>query len=330
MNAIAPHLSIIIATYNRDDVLARTLAALWKQDLAPHRCEIVVVDDGSTDDTPAILERWATGKGVTTTQDAGTAPALQVLRQPHNRGAAAARNRGIRAAQGEILLFLGDDIIAPTGFAKAHLAAHRRWPEPEAAVAGPVHWHPALRQTPTMRFVQRHAFAYPDVTEPVEADAGLFYTCNTSVKRRFLLTGPLFDEAFARRDFEDVELGHRLAQHGMRLFFVPAAWAYHDHSQDLHTLTRRWQAMGANSLLYEELTGQRAPPSRPWIRRGKVLLGQLFAPILQEIALFLDRHNWALLPDQAYRYLARYYIALGRDEARQRGRTHGNGFPDHA
>jgi GT2 family glycosyltransferase len=181
-----------------------------------------------------------------------------------------------------------------------------------------------------MRFVQRYAFAYPDVNEPIEADARLFYTCNTSIKRRFLLAGPLFDEAFARRDFEDVELGYRLEQRGMRLFYDPAAWAFHDHPQDLRALTRRWQEAGANSLLYEKLTGQTAPPSRPWIRLSKLTLGRLAAPVLQAVGLFLDRQNWALLPDQAYRYLARYHTALGRDQARRQGSTYGNGFPDHA
>ncbi len=93
--------SLIIATFNHarflgaaiDSALAQTLGAV----------DVIVVDDGSTDDTPAVLARYA-GR-------------VRVLRQP-NRGLAAARNAGLAAARGTYVAFLdADDVMAPTKLA---------------------------------------------------------------------------------------------------------------------------------------------------------------------------------------------------------------------
>lgn len=304
----SPEISVIVVTYNRADVLSRSLEALYAQETSPSHYQVVVVDDGSTDGTAAILQAWA-GRALSS---------LKILRQ-ENRGAAAARNAGIQVACGEIVLFLGDDIVVPAGFLRAHLAAHRRWPGGEVCVAGPLRWGPDIRPTPTMRFLLRYAYGYPDSTEPVESDYHLFYGCNTSLKRVFLLSGPLFDESFAGRDYEDVELGYRLSRRGMRLMYDPAAWAFHNHPQDIQALARRWYESGRNSLLYEGRTGQGAAAGPSWIRRGKLLLGSILAPPLRAYCSLADRLDLPLVPPRFYAWLARYYVARGREYARRQG-----------
>ncbi len=90
--------SIIIPTHNRRDLLPRTLGSVYRQTYRP--LEIVVVDDGSTDDTLGLLEQF---KGQTPSDTS-----LRVIGQSH-RGAPAARNVGFRESSGEYVLFLDSD-----------------------------------------------------------------------------------------------------------------------------------------------------------------------------------------------------------------------------
>ena len=89
-------ISAVIPTRDRAALLARALASVFAQTRKP--AEVVVADDGSTDETPALLAELAK-----------TAPVPLVVIRQDNRGAAAARNAGIAAAKGELLAFLDDD-----------------------------------------------------------------------------------------------------------------------------------------------------------------------------------------------------------------------------
>jgi glycosyltransferase involved in cell wall biosynthesis len=101
-------ISVIVPTYNQADYLARTIESVWAQDVDD--VEIVVVDDGSTDHTVAVL------------QELSKRDRFRFIHQ-ENRGPAAARNRGIRESHGELIAFLdGDDFWLP-GKLKAQLEA---------------------------------------------------------------------------------------------------------------------------------------------------------------------------------------------------------------
>ena len=95
-------ISVIIPTYNRRHVLERTLPGVLAQDFPPQDYEVIVVMDGSTDGTAEML------------RDLKPKCSLRVLESQH-RGAGAARNVGIRAAVGELVLFLDDDLITTPG-----------------------------------------------------------------------------------------------------------------------------------------------------------------------------------------------------------------------
>lgn len=97
--------SVIIPTYNRAERLERTLASVVGQDY--HTLEIIVVDDGSTDDTPMVVNKFAE-------QLDNIQITLRYFRQ-ENMGACVARNRGMMMATGAYLMFLdSDDVISPT------------------------------------------------------------------------------------------------------------------------------------------------------------------------------------------------------------------------
>jgi glycosyltransferase involved in cell wall biosynthesis len=99
---MAPVVSLVIAAYNHVNVLPEALESALAQTYPA--CEVVVVDDGSTDDTPNLLKRY---------QDK-----VRTVRQA-NKGLAAARNRGVSAAQGEYVAFLdADDLLHRTKLAE--------------------------------------------------------------------------------------------------------------------------------------------------------------------------------------------------------------------
>ncbi|HEU0168306.1 MAG TPA: glycosyltransferase family 2 protein, partial [Chloroflexota bacterium] len=134
----APQISVVLATYNRAALLARTLPLLLAQHALSY--EVVVADDGSTDDTPAVLQDLAA-------RFAGLRP----VSGPH-LGQAAALNAGIEAAEGEVVVFLDDDILCPPSLLATHAAAHAR--RNGQAVFGPVTVAPESPRTLARRLVE--------------------------------------------------------------------------------------------------------------------------------------------------------------------------------
>ena len=106
-----PALSIVVPTRNRRRILNRTLVPLLEQQGIAGDYEVIVVVDGSSDETLEMLQRpeWGTR--------------LRVVSQPH-RGLAAARNHGAMEARGAIVLFLDDDMIADPDLMAMHLQEH--------------------------------------------------------------------------------------------------------------------------------------------------------------------------------------------------------------
>lgn len=213
MSGAAPTCSVIIPTYNRADVLRRCLDALAAQTVPPDSFEIIVADDGSTDDTGAMVAGWR------------AAPPVTYFRQP-NAGANAARNAAIRRAAGTILLIINDDTIAVPGLLAAHLALHRAHLQDGVAVLGRMTISPDVPNT--VFAALHHDASFSQFTGRTELGWDAFFTCNLSVKKRFLLDHGLFDEDL--RWHEDIELGERLVPHGLRLLYCPEALGLHHHA----------------------------------------------------------------------------------------------------
>ena len=244
-----PVLSVIIPTRNRTEVLQRTVNLLLGQaaDLAQD-AEILVVDDGSHAEESEEFARYLAGLG----------PAAQRVRylQQAPCGPAAARNRALRAAQGVLVLFLGDDILPCPGLLAAHIAAHfEGYPDEGVAVLGLADLAPEFRDTPFARWWRRRNFRYDALLAGKrKPDIGFFFTNNLSLKRDFLLKYGMFDEAFPAAAYEDVELAYRLSNHGLHVIFLPEAEAYHYHRIDLDAACRRMETRGRYYDLFWERT----------------------------------------------------------------------------
>jgi len=211
-------LSVVIPTYNRRPILEKCLRALaqqqWEPTIGITGYEVVVVDDGSTDDTIAWL-----------TAHSAEFPHVRCLEQSH-LGPAAARNLGVQAAQGEWIVFIDSDLVVTETFLQAHTQRLRQ----EQVRLG----MPTLEQLPCFtygRVINTSNFDDP-TAEPYKVtdfSAAYFATGNVAIARHWLEAAGLFDPQFHLYGWEDLELGVRLKRLGLRLLKCPEAVGYHWH-----------------------------------------------------------------------------------------------------
>lgn len=209
-------LSVVIPTYNRQPILAKCLRALEEQVIEPggaiEAYEIIVVDDGSTDGTVAWLQA--------TTEF----PHLRLFERDH-QGPAAARNFGVGVAKGDTIVFIDSDLVVTAGFLAAHATALERAYQQAPAGPGQDAWFTYGRVVNTANFENptREPFKLTDISR------AFFATGNVAIARHWLEEAGLFDTRFTLYGWEDLELGFRLKQLGVRLIPCPAAVGYHWH-----------------------------------------------------------------------------------------------------
>ena len=198
-----PRVSVVCSTHGRAALLPRLVAALTDQSLPAGSFELVVVDDASPDDTAAVLERLA-----------AEAPfAVRILRHPRNRGAAAGRNTGWRAAAAPVVAFTDDDCTPTTGWLAAGLSALEA--APGAFVVGRTEPDPA----------ERHLLDRPFSRSLLVTGARFHETCNVFYRREDLEAAGGFDEGFGTG--EDTDLGLRMIESGRVARWEPEALVHH-------------------------------------------------------------------------------------------------------
>jgi GT2 family glycosyltransferase len=278
-------LSVVIPSRGRERVLSETLGRLIEQS-AGRPVEVIVVYDG-----PSGERRIAT-------EAAGATRVPLRVAEQEPRGPAAARNRGVELADGETVLFLGDDAWPADGLIDRHLAFHREHPEPGAAMLGRLDPAPPLDRSAFVRWLHTGGvqFGYG------ELEAGLvpptsFWTANVSVKTALVRRAGGFDEDFTDAACEDAELGLRLAVAGMRLSYDPAALALHYHPTDLLSTLARMRRVGRAYRVLERKAPGHPMPTRPSARH------RLKAAALTPLAAAGRRREaaWRFLCDEAQR-----------------------------
>lgn len=205
--------SVVIPTYNRQPILEKCLKALECQEFDGKSqisdYEIVVVDDGSTDGT---LDWLAANRD--------RFPHVRTLLQDH-LGPAAARNLGVEEAQGDTIIFIDSDLVVTEWFLQAHAQAL---------------WQGENEQGSDRLFTYGWVINTCNFDDPTsepykitDFSAAYFATGNVAIARKWLLEAGLFDTRFRLYGWEDLELGVRLKQLGLKLIKCPQAVGYHWH-----------------------------------------------------------------------------------------------------
>ena len=225
-----PRLSVIIPTYNRRQRLGRVLDALAAQTLEPQAFEVVVVDDGSKDGTPD----WLRSQSYRFTT---------VVKQQENSGPAVARNTGVLNASADLVVFLDDDVVPIPDFLREHLASHGGAAD-DVAVIGPLASLPHYDQPwVTWEQVQVEKQYMAMQRGDYAATFRQFWTGNASVAREHVVAAGLFDPRFLRA--EDVELGVRLHERGVKFHFNPKARGLHHAERSLDSWAKAHSSYGA-------------------------------------------------------------------------------------
>jgi glycosyltransferase involved in cell wall biosynthesis len=200
-----PAVSVVAPTRDRATRLRGLLRALSEQRLARDRFEVIVVDDGSRDETPVVLS-----------EAAGAGPlALTVVRRERAGGPAAARNAGWRRARAPLVAFVDDDCEPSPAWLEAMLAAAAA--HPGAIIQGPT--TPIPRETGALGPFAR--------TRRIEAPGPWFQTCNILYPRALLDRLGGFDERFPDALGEDTDLAWRAIEAGAGTAFAPEAGVHH-------------------------------------------------------------------------------------------------------
>jgi GT2 family glycosyltransferase len=229
----APLISVVIATYERPELLAECLERFSEQTLQVADYEIVVIDDGSGDDAVA---------GVLSEMESRLP--LTWVRIEH-AGRSAAKNLGVLLARGELILFFDDDDWPSPELLNEHVSAHQAHPSEEIAILGRTDWAPDLSITPLMRHVtevDRLLFSY-DSFEPGERiDWRGFWEGRVSSKRSLHLRRGLHDQ---RLDYSiDIEMAWRLARYGLQVIYEPKALSFMARAVDFEAFCQRHEAKG--------------------------------------------------------------------------------------
>ncbi|MFA5799773.1 MAG: glycosyltransferase family 2 protein [Candidatus Peribacteraceae bacterium] len=233
----SPRLSVVIPTYKRADTLTRCLEHLALQTCVKE-IEVIVVSDGHDEKTTRLFQsqQWPF-------------PVRFFEVEKSHQGVA--RNEGVKHARGEVVLFIGDDILLAPDACSRHLTAHRGHSSGPIAVLGYTQWDPRVGITPVMRWLERTGwqFKYPSIAcyghglIPVGVQHRYTYTSHVSVPLA-IVKAHLFRTDVHLYGWEDVEWGMRLRDAGVRLYYEPHARALHEHRITLEESLQRMEVLG--------------------------------------------------------------------------------------
>jgi peptidoglycan/xylan/chitin deacetylase (PgdA/CDA1 family)/glycosyltransferase involved in cell wall biosynthesis len=260
-------ISVLIPTFNRRNVLERTLPTLFQQDFPADRFEIVVVVDGSSDGTMEFLRKLA------------SPCSIHIVEQPH-QGAAAARNAGLKRVRGELVLFLDDDILCPPNLLSLHASAHHG--QSRRVVFGPIHTSITSAATLATDWTKNASLASTEMLNKglTPGIGNLRLDPNSSISIDFLSRVGTFDENFESA-LETAEIALRLQSAGAEFFYLRNATVDHVFAKTSAQLARE------DAFCYgrkDVLLSRKHPQYRPESVVGRVAEGGVGRSALRRVA----------------------------------------------
>jgi GT2 family glycosyltransferase len=226
--------TVVIPTFNSRETLSLCLLSLKHQRLAPDdSLQVVVVDDGSTDDTQIDVDQLGHELELT----------YHFAPRGPRSGRSRARNIGIELATGDLIIMIDPDHVFPPDLIAEHVRYHKH---SEALVVVGPRGKLGAGHVDIAEFRRGFSWAaLPQISGGLTEDSrwsilselshnlnnvatrwGMAYTCNASVRREHLIGVGGFDEGFTGWGLEDTELAYRLRQRGLAFAFNPAAIVY--------------------------------------------------------------------------------------------------------
>lgn len=250
--------SVIVPTYNRCDSLKKTIESIRRQDFTDF--EIIVVNDGSTDETHSYVNQIISQTNIT------------LLNQP-NLGPARARNAGISKAHGEFLAFTDDDCVVPTDWLSR---IDSSFSASNADIVGGV-------------VVNRVSSMYAEVSQQItnyfvrtlsqNSPSPSFLTSNNAAYRSTAIKrAGCFDERFIRAGGEERALNSRIIDGGGTSVLLSDCVVEHYHTFSLWSFLRQQFNYGHGSFLLYRVVGKelQAPPAGIPFRAHRGLIAELF------------------------------------------------------
>ncbi len=244
-------IAAVVSTYNRSDLLRPMLESLTRQTVPTSEFEVIIVDDGSTDDTRNVVTSFTK-----------TLPITYAYQR--NAGLASARTHGLYLSAAPILLFLDDDDLAHPELLKQHLATHRQYPDDKYAVLGYTPLAPDIADDPLMHFVTEvgcFLFSYSYFKDGDVLDFEHWWGGRSSCKRAFLIEHGVFNPVF-KFGCEDIELAWRLSKHEFRVVYNARAITTMSRRIDFDGFCNRLVRQGRSNFVFSRL--HREPEVQRW------------------------------------------------------------------
>lgn len=250
-DAERPALSVVIGTLGHYDVLARVLDGYEQQSLGTNLFEVIVVADAA-DPNPAAVDAAIGRRPYSVRRLTGEIP-----------GASANRNVGWTAATAPVVVFTDNDTIPVPLFLAEHLAWHRRNPQPEVAVTGPIRWAKEMRVTPFMKILETGIQFDFRFAKDGEVSWSQLYSGNGSIKREFLERVGGYDQERLPYLYEDLDWAIRARDQGLRVLFDSKAVVDHVKSATIADYQARAPQLARAEWTFTQLH----PEIDPWFHR---------------------------------------------------------------